>query len=82
MTRCAAQVRHPIRLYTRYVDQVYFLLRFDAEDARDLIQRCGVGVFMITRERASGPRHASNRLKIASETTPGIVRCTRVASMA
>ena len=35
----AAQVRHPIRLYTRYVDQVYFLLRFDAEDARDLIQR-------------------------------------------
>ena len=39
-TRCAAQVRHPIRLYTRYVDQVYFLLRFDAEDARDLIQRC------------------------------------------
>ena len=34
------QVRHPIRLYTRYVDQVYFLLRFEAEDARDLIQRC------------------------------------------
>jgi pre-mRNA-processing factor 8 len=33
------QVRHPIRLDTRYVDQVYFLLRFDAEDARDLIQR-------------------------------------------
>ena len=35
----ATQVRHPIRLYTRYVDQVYFLLRFEAEDARDLIQR-------------------------------------------
>ena len=34
------EIRHPIRLYTRYVDQVYFLLRFDAEDARDLIQRC------------------------------------------
>ena len=33
------EVRHPIRLYTRYVDQVYFLLCFDAEDARDLIQR-------------------------------------------
>ena len=33
------ETRHPIRLYTRYVDQVYFLLRFDAEDARDLIQR-------------------------------------------
>ena len=33
------EVRHPIRLYTRYVDQVYFLLRFEAEDARDLIQR-------------------------------------------
>ena len=38
-TRPRPQVRHPIRLYTRYVDQVYFLLRFDAEDARDLIQR-------------------------------------------
>jgi len=33
------ETRHPIRLYTRYVDQVYFLMRFDAEDARDLIQR-------------------------------------------
>ena len=53
------EIRHPIRLYTRYVDQVYFLLRFDAEDARDLIQRCGVGVFMVTRastRRASAPR--------------------------
>ena len=39
MRGCSAQVRHPIRLYTRYVDQVYFLLRFEAEDARDLIQR-------------------------------------------
>mmetsp|Transcript_19842 Transcript_19842/g.58838 ORF Transcript_19842/g.58838 Transcript_19842/m.58838 type:complete len:2310 (+) Transcript_19842:69-6998(+) len=35
----ATETRHPIRLYTRYVDQVYFLLRFDAEDARDLVQR-------------------------------------------
>ena len=43
------EIRHPIRLYTRYVDQVYFLLRFDAEDARDLIQRRGDSVFIITR---------------------------------
>ncbi|KAH8048735.1 U5 snRNA binding protein [Aureococcus anophagefferens] len=35
----STETRHPIRLYTRYVDQVFFLLRFDADDARDLIQR-------------------------------------------
>ena len=35
----ATETRHPIRLYTRYVDQIYLLLRFDSEDARDLIQR-------------------------------------------
>jgi pre-mRNA-processing factor 8 len=33
------EMRHPIRLYTRYIDRVYMLLRFDAEDAKDLIQR-------------------------------------------
>ena len=33
------EIRHPIRLYTRYVDKVYMLLRFDAEEAKDLIQR-------------------------------------------
>lgn len=32
-------MRHPIRLYTRYVDKIYMLFRFDAEEARDLIQR-------------------------------------------
>ena len=33
------EVSHPIRLYTRYFDKVYMLLRFDNDDARDLIQR-------------------------------------------
>ena len=33
------ETRHPIRLYTRYVDKIYMVLRFDAEDARELIQR-------------------------------------------
>ncbi|CAM9819478.1 unnamed protein product, partial [Laminaria digitata] len=33
------EMRHPIRLYTRYVDKIYMLFRFDAEEARDLIQR-------------------------------------------
>lgn len=33
------ELRHPIRLYTRYVDKIYMLFRFDAEEARDLIQR-------------------------------------------
>ena len=35
----ATETRHPIRLYTRYVDKIFFLLRFTAEEARDLIQR-------------------------------------------
>jgi pre-mRNA-processing factor 8 len=33
------EVRHPIRLYSRYIDRVYMLLKFDAEDAKDIIQR-------------------------------------------
>ncbi|KAL7692648.1 putative tetratricopeptide-like helical domain superfamily, ribonuclease H-like superfamily [Plasmopara halstedii] len=33
------ETRHPIRLYTRYIDKIYVLFRFDAEDSRDLIQR-------------------------------------------
>jgi pre-mRNA-processing factor 8 len=33
------ETRHPIRLYTRSTDRLFMLLRFDAEEARDLIQR-------------------------------------------
>ena len=33
------ETRHPIRLYTRYIDKVWVFLRFTAEEARDLIQR-------------------------------------------
>ncbi|KAM0284953.1 hypothetical protein ACHAQH_001640 [Verticillium albo-atrum] len=33
------ETRHPIRLYTRYVDKIWVFLRFTAEDSRDLIQR-------------------------------------------
>lgn len=33
------ECRHPIRLYMRYVDKIYLLLRFDADESRDLIQR-------------------------------------------
>ena len=33
------EVKHPIRLYTRYVDRTYMLLKFTADDAKDLIQR-------------------------------------------
>ena len=35
----AVEQRHPIRLYFRYVDQLYMLLRFTEEEARELIQR-------------------------------------------
>ncbi|KAI0200706.1 pre-mRNA processing splicing factor 8 [Astrocystis sublimbata] len=31
--------KHPIRLYTRYIDKIWVFLRFSAEDSRDLIQR-------------------------------------------
>ena len=35
----ATEVRHPIRLYTRYADKVYMLLRFEADESRDLIAK-------------------------------------------
>jgi len=35
----AVETRHPIRLYTRYIDKVYLLLRFTGDEARELIQR-------------------------------------------
>lgn len=31
--------RHPIRLYTRYIDKVYIFFRFTQEESRQLIQR-------------------------------------------
>ncbi|OJD12977.1 pre-mRNA-processing-splicing factor 8 [Emergomyces pasteurianus Ep9510] len=31
--------RHPIRLYTRYIDKIWVFLRFSADESRDLIQR-------------------------------------------
>ena len=33
------ETRHPIRLYTRYVDRIWVFLRFSADESRDLIQR-------------------------------------------
>ena len=33
------ETRHPIRLYTRYVDRIWVFLRFTADESRDLIQR-------------------------------------------
>ena len=35
----ATEVRHPIRLYSRYVDRIHMLFRFTADESRDLIQR-------------------------------------------
>ena len=34
----ATETRHPIRLYSRYVDKLHILFRFTANEARDLIQ--------------------------------------------
>eukprot|EP00123_Amoebidium_parasiticum_P018097 comp24100_c1_seq1/m.43515 comp24100_c1_seq1/g.43515 ORF comp24100_c1_seq1/g.43515 comp24100_c1_seq1/m.43515 type:complete len:2277 (-) comp24100_c1_seq1:626-7456(-) len=33
------EVRHPIRLYSRYIDRVHIFFRFSAEECRDLIQK-------------------------------------------
>ena len=35
----AAESRHPIRLYTRYIDRIWVFFRFSADESRDLIQR-------------------------------------------
>ncbi|KHJ87683.1 PROCN domain protein [Oesophagostomum dentatum] len=35
----ATETAHPIRLYCRYIDRVWIMFRFTAEEARDLIQR-------------------------------------------
>ncbi|KAJ3496918.1 hypothetical protein NMY22_g19752 [Coprinellus aureogranulatus] len=35
----ATETRHPVRLYSRYVDRLHILFRFTADEARDLIQR-------------------------------------------
>jgi len=35
----ATESRHPIRLYTRYIDRIWVFLRFTADESRDLIQR-------------------------------------------
>jgi pre-mRNA-processing factor 8 len=34
-----AECKHPIRLYCRYVDKIYMLFKFEADDTKDLIQR-------------------------------------------
>ncbi|TQN70877.1 Pre-mRNA-processing-splicing factor 8 [Colletotrichum shisoi] len=33
------ETRHPIRLYTRYIDKIWVFLRFTVDESRDLIQR-------------------------------------------
>ena len=33
------ETKHPIRLYTRYIDRIWVFLRFTADESRDLIQR-------------------------------------------
>jgi pre-mRNA-processing factor 8 len=34
-----AEVSHPIRMYTRYLDKIYMLFKFDSNEGKDLIQR-------------------------------------------
>ena len=35
----ATESRHPIRLYTRYIDKIWIFFRFTVDESRDLIQR-------------------------------------------
>lgn len=33
------EIAHPIRMYCRYIDRVYMVLRFDKEESKELVQR-------------------------------------------
>ena len=33
------EIRHPIRLYCRYIDKVYIVFKFSEDESRDLVQR-------------------------------------------
>lgn len=33
------EIAHPIRMYCRYIDKVYMVLRFDADEGKELVQR-------------------------------------------
>ena len=33
------EVRHPIRLYMRYIDKIYMVLQFQSDESKDIIQR-------------------------------------------
>lgn len=33
------EIAHPIRMYCRYIDKAYMVLRFEAEDSNELVQR-------------------------------------------
>jgi pre-mRNA-processing factor 8 len=35
----ATETRHPVRVYCRYIDKIYMVCRFDADESKDLIQR-------------------------------------------
>ena len=35
----STETKHPIRLYTRYIDKIWVFMRFSADESRDLIQR-------------------------------------------
>ena len=35
----ATETKHPIKLYTRYIDRIWVFFRFTADESRDLIQR-------------------------------------------
>ena len=36
-TDIQTEIRHPIRMYMRYIDKVYILFRFEEDESRDLI---------------------------------------------
>ena len=76
------EIRHPIRLYTRYVDQVYFLLRFDAEDARDLIQRYLQCPWVATRCLRVATMSERPRNRNTNHPRPRLMETSRVSTHA
>ena len=56
---------HPIRLYMRYLDKIYMVLKFDASEGKDIIQRYLMDHPDPNNENAVGYRNKVS-LKISS----------------
>jgi hypothetical protein len=72
------EARHPIRLYTRYTTKVYMLLRFTAEEAKDLIQRylTGEGLVFAMPSCDTAVKPVSNDVSSYTGQLPLLLMCS------